>query len=124
MELNPQQYKELNLEGFKDYKVYTDLVYIEANSATVNHYLALEKNNHDLRKLAAITLISRDCEQSILTNPCWEPYDLHETKPFFDSTVFQIKQVVEQNNKVPVFWKDKHEKWQLSEAKLELINRN
>ena len=142
MELTPQQLKELDLEGFKDYKTKRKNFYTEENADTLvdDLFVWMERPNGKREIVACDTgimreLISRDCKPSLtLFDPSHAQrfgskydYDLHETMPYLDSEEHQAERLIrtlEFNRYINFGLMTKDDAYRLSEAKLELINRN
>lgn len=129
MELTRRELKE----DFKPYKVRMDRKIIDADDNILPLLAKKEaaiafydgEDYYPITDKEAISeLISRDCEQSIIGKQDWTPYDIDEAKPYCDASVFQINRLMDSIKSNPFIVGQKFFEWQLSEAKLELINRN
>ena len=103
------------IEDFKPYKVEYEKYFCEYAHIIVNSARTQMKIEE---------LIARDCEQSIIGKQDWTPYDIDETKPYNDATVFQVKRLIKTIRRSPVEMALGYDAYRLSEAKLELISRN
>lgn len=105
------------IEDFKPYKVRQDRKWIEADAKEFGNIYSCTVIKE---------LILRDLDDYTFTlfvlDPCWEPYDLNEEKPYIDGSVQQINRLMDSIS--PQNLQHTYPSWQMSEAKLELINRN
>ena len=119
------------IEDFKPYKVeYEKCLCEDTNSIplmlSASQWFQYDYNGdrRDMQPVGVSEMIARDCEQSIIGKQDWTPYDIDETKPYFDEPVEMMKRVIKTVSFGLRNYPSHYKEWQLQEAKLELISRN